>query len=727
MLPDGHLYAVHGKFPLLHVSPTSLSFATAATAAAVDLPHWRQVKEAIAACQRPTYFKHRPVITLLQNGREVEITGRVNTARPKTSQATERGWSKWHTGLEEAIKLSKEQQDAVNAALKVFFDQRAADKEAAFIARCDRAQRAGKPIPKRPEPKTPPAGWHTFIKDPELKQMVDAKISNGRVKQRLERYLHKRGFLAGRQTEGFVEEFDDCSALRTALGIIGLQLFNSALPKFSDIVFGYDKTTVYNASDSCSSPLTVRDMPYLEVDRRRRCLFVVDLDGWWVDVAALRAALRKFLPEHLMPNIISHRGDEERGGLSNPHLLWMLPPGSRVIHVKGKSKVQQFRLHDMLQRAIVSHLIPLGADPDHHNKDKMKNPLSAAWSISCFDEHFATMDEWRQALPTITTNYKEMKRRAKLHKISAGGGDLTLSNAIWHDGIVARRIAIRSAQDRQDPAFLAAIRSHSGFCTWLQAEVTTRLSGMHPDSPSVVAKVVAAQMEFVRDLQLTPSATGSWCERGRDWYRNQREAWCTPSSTAEERKSQEIERKSRAGTLSRKQAMDVNLGLIAEEIDRRLCSGVWPVKADVVKALVAAKTVSRSVAYARFDFVLQTVLQAARYQAQHFSGNNIGSSSLPSDQPAVRVPEVSGFRTSASASSSSVVSAPAVGIPVRMSTNFPLHRGPTVDPEGQHAYLLLERWMDALQKHRDACRPLASDETGTAAMLDSSAWSRRIH
>ena len=231
--------------------------------------------------------------------------------------------------------------------------------------------------------------------------MYEAAQSNRWVSKRLESYESKRGLLAGRQTAAFSERFVGCNALRTALNILSVSLFNSAVPKSGWITYGFDKTTVHRAGDTGMSALGARDMPYIETDRDRRCLQVVDLDGWWPSIAALRADLRKYLPENMMPNITVYRGDETRGGVSNPHLLFILPPGSRVMWKgNGKRKQAQFRLHSMVQRAIVSHLIPLGADPDHHNSFKVKNPLSPAWSIACFDGYFATLDDWRQTLPT---------------------------------------------------------------------------------------------------------------------------------------------------------------------------------------------------------------------------------------------------------------------------------------------------------------------------------------
>ena len=682
--------------------------------------------------ERISYFDHRPVVTLLRDGKDVVVTRPVDDVRPVDSQATAIGWAKYMSDAPEAIRVSKAEAAAFNRILKEFFEGRKADKEAAYAAKCDRAHRAGRPIPERPVFKDPPAGFLMYVKDPVLVRMYEEARSNRKVRKRLESFEHKKGRLSGRHVADFNEKFEGCNAIRTALNILPLQLFNSALPKFINMVFGYDKTTVFNASTSCETPLTIRDKPYLEIDRNRRCLQVVDLDGWWPSVKALRADMRKYLPEHMQPNIIVYRGDETRGGVSNPHLLFILPPGSRVIHEgkgKGKRKQQQFRLHAMVQKAIVSHLIPLGADPDHHNSFKMKNPLSPAWSIACFDGYFATLDDWRQTLPTIACDHREMKRRSKIHRADAAGGneDVTLSNAIWNDGIVARRIAIRSSQKTNDPEFLASRRSHPAFCAWLEPKVTARLIAGHGDN-LIVRGVIRAQMEWVRDLGQIPDGTGSWSDRGRDRLRNQMDmpalSW---NATAEERKADELTKKSVAGRQSRTRDMKVNLGLIAEEIESRLAIGADIVKADVVKALVKAGTVSRSVAYARFDHVLEIVLQAARYQAQVLSGKQIDpSTSL--DQHSVTVSEVVVTGPISPSAEDQPARTPSVDRHPAKTTIRPVPQRPAVnDQDGQRAKRIRESWRQAVATWRAARRPLTTDPVAVSAMLDSSAWSYRRH
>jgi hypothetical protein len=345
---------------------------------------------------------------------------------------------------------------------------------------------------------------------------------------------------------------------------------------------------------------------------------VQDIDGWWPSLEAFRADLRKHLLPKYMPNSITYRTRLDGLGIENPHLIWALPPGSRVI--KGKRLAQQIKLHAMIQKAICSLLIPLGADPGHTNINKTKSPLSPGWSVECCDDQFVTMNEWRAFLPTITPNDLEMRRRAKTLKAAKDSGvEHTLSDAIWHDGVSARTIAIRSAQVPKDPAYIAAVRKRKNihFVNWLyhptDGVVTKRLIGIHKDTRAVRA-VLAAQRQFVIELNLTPAECGNFCDRGRDAALNANLAQLSKDAGKEERKLRRelLQHLAQERTQAHKHA--VNCGLIAEEIETRLAGGVPVVKAEVVKALVAVGTVARSTAYSLFDYVSSVVQPGARYQ-----------------------------------------------------------------------------------------------------------------
>ncbi|MGY3368863.1 hypothetical protein ACVWZL_005988 [Bradyrhizobium sp. GM2.4] len=469
---------------------------------------------------------------------------------------------------------------------------------------------------------------------------VQAARSAGHKRKRFKRYKNKGDgvMFAGRKYAPFVEKFEHedgtpAPAMRSWLGIMSMSLFNSSLSKV--VAYGLDKTTEYRDAER----IFALDNSHVVLDRARRCAFVVDLDGWWPDLATLRAVLRKLLPPEFMPNSISYRGREEDGaGVENPHLAWLLPPGARVL--RGKNKQKQIKLHEMIQCGIVSHLIPVGADPGHTNSFKTKCPLAPGWSVECCDDYFQTMNQWRSFLPTITPDRREMMRRAKVIKAAGQAGvEVSLSDAIWHDGVAARSIEIASAQARKDPAYLSAVRKSkiAHFADWLyhpaDGVVTQRLVGQHGDTRAV-RSVIAAQRQFVIDVDMTPAEVDQFCDRGRDAAANADLAPLPHDATKEQRKERELLLKhlARQRTQAFKEA--VHRGLIAEEIESRLSSGVPVVKAEVVKALVGAGTVGRSTAYAMFDDVFEVVQRTARYQV-HSSATETTQVSQPVEQPPV--------------------------------------------------------------------------------------------
>jgi hypothetical protein len=675
---------------MLSISPADVAVSTAAPVAAVDvfvLPGCRRdakpseieflrAKGGLSAedipCDwpdainildwnlEPQPFVHVPTITLTRGDESFVVTGPVAPVMPRMTESTKDGWERWLGDLAAHDAQNKAAEAAANRAVKTYFETRKAkqeaDREAKYKRACDRALRQGKPAPPRPVRKPPPDNWKMFIKDDELRAKMRAASHMRYNARRLRRYVHKRGPAADRDTAGFIEEFENpdgspAKAFRTALKIIAFQLFNSALPK--SLVYGYDKTTVFFASITGTSRMDARDMEYIESDRFRRTLFVVDLDGWWVSIEQLRRELRRLLPPEFMPNLIVYRGSEEKGGVENPHLIWLMPPGARVCYQKGKNKKKQFNLHSMIQKGIVSLLIPIGADPDHHNVWKFKNPLSPKWSVAACDDSFPTMNEWRSFLPTITPDRREMKRRAKVVKAARLGvdpDDVTLSSAIWNDGVTSRRLMIRAAQASKDPAFMKAIAtSHAAFVDWLyhpvDGVVTRRLIKSHKDTPAV-RSVLNAQREYVVENQDTPSAVGQWYNHGRDAVLNEdtlpAPGW---NATAEERKVWRDARKGQGGRYTQLNKEALHCGLICEEIESRIAAGIPVVKSEVVNALVKAGAVKRSTAYNHFDRCLQVVQQTSRYQAVHLETQS-SSSCQPVEGTPGSIPEaVSGNET----------------------------------------------------------------------------------
>lgn len=711
-------------------------------------------------------FVHVPTVTLMRGGVPQRLRGPVATTTRITAE-TQIGWRKWTSDLQAHGVAQAEKSKARAKADRGVFEEHRRKKaeklDAMYRRTCERLHRAGKPVPSleawkndrfetryqreckklteagfqqrtREQFAAPAPNWEMFAL-PALVGAVASTNRRGYNSRRRERYDSKfvQDF-AGRKTARFIEELVDehgnpTVAFRSAI-CISLALFNSALPK--DLIFGEDKGKVESSIGGGLSKMQIRDRPYLELARNRRCHFVVDLDGWWRSVKALWKAIRRLLPPEFMPNLIVYRAREADGqGVENPHLIWMMPPGSRVIPTRGAKNLEgQLRLHKMIQRGIVNHLLELGADPGHHNSNKVKNALAPGWSLACNDDSFCTMSEWKAFLPTITPDERAMTRRAKQIRIERENDvEAELSNAVWQDGIASRRIAIRSAQRRRDPDFLAALRSHPKFVDWLyhpdDGVVTKRMIEMHGDGP-VVRQVLAAQRGFVVDLGKVPSETGQFYDHGRDTYRNQlgdAKSGLT-RETAEERKELRDAHRSGAGKVSRANEKRINCGLIAEEIQRRMDLGltideVVAAKAEVVKALVASGNVSRATAYRRFDEVVAVVSEAARYQAVRFP-DPVETSSSPGSQTDDTEPAC--LPTSGSSASGPLPTPPSVGRrPVR-----------PVDPAllaGQHALRILEIWRRAVESWREASQRRRELDVPTvpSATVGSAFWSKSRH
>ena len=703
--------------------------------AGATAPHQAKIKR----------FSHTPTITYRRGDEVTVVTGPVVPAVPHMTDATRAGWEKWFGDVEAATIVAKKAAAERRDRIKTYFEQRENKKAADWEAKCTRAQAAGKPMPKKPVRKDPPPDFLNYIKDSELVEAVNGSRNNSEVARRLRKFTHRgTAPIGGRVYDDFEERFkrEDGSrapAIRSWLKIIGLQLFNSALPK--NVLFGRDKEIEYSASAEGMQRLFALDQSHVILDKSRRCCFIVDLDGWWVSIDALRSHLRKLLPPHLMPIIITYRGRDEDGlGVENPHLAWPLPPGSRVLRGAGQKKLaEQFKLFEMVQDGIVSHLIPVGADPGHTNKFKTKNPLTAAYSVECCDDYFPTMSDWRDFLPTITPNKREMQNRAKVYRAAQHGGvKVEASQAVFNDGVSYRKLEIKAAMRRKDPAYLSAIKSTRAFADWLYnpdaGVMTKRLIKMHGDTKAV-RSVLASQRDLVEQIDAPPSAVGEFANRGRDRFRNQMDLPALgPNATAQDREYHQLACQAEGGRRSRLNLKAVHCGLIAEEIESRIYSGLEVVKSEVVNALINAGTVSRSTAYDHFDHVLKTVRDSARYQ-EHLLASRSESSSHPVKAVVVAVSEpVPGVQPSSNPANTPFET-PAVG----RNPAKPLEFDPAVPSESEvakwrKAYLERNSWRHAVKKWRASqqCQPavdgdLVDDPLFQAVILCQSAWSNRRH
>jgi hypothetical protein len=351
------------------------------------------------------------------------------------------------------------------------------------------------------------------------------------------------------------------------------------------------------------------------------------------------------------------------------------------------------------------------------------------------------MDEWRSLLPTNTPNRREMQRRAKIHNASQqSGAEFSASQAIWNDGKNFRRIEIAAAQRRQDPAFLKARKRANTFIGWLYDDddgvITKRLIDEHGDKPAV-RSVLREQRQFVVDLDMTPSAIGEWCDRGRDADLNADEFKPLPrTATKEERVARERLIKHRARQRTQENKQLINCGLIAEEIETRLAGGVPAVKAEVVKGLVKSGKVSRSVAYNYFDEVLQVVLRTARYQDTSIVTLPEQSSQQIEATPVIVSEAVSGNEALESFGSECQVNVAPVLNPAKSTqTTLPSW---IVDKdtltEWEDACWIREVWSEAVAKWRKTKQKRATcdvdpvqDERFSAMVIDRAVWSRSRH
>ena len=188
--------------------------------------------------------------------------------------------------------------------------------------------------------------------------------------------------------------------------------FAQITPRRGRIRAGYDKGALFDTA----TKLIALDCPYVELDTTRMCCIVVEFDTVWASAAAFRLALLQSLPAKMLPNLIVGRVD--RSGLfQRPHCIWFLNPcvlqedgtvrgiscvwndpyreitDAETGEVRSEgdkrcrsSPIQKFQA---VQRGLVTHLLPLGADPGCWNIWKPKNPLSPFWSVLISNSDFA--------------------------------------------------------------------------------------------------------------------------------------------------------------------------------------------------------------------------------------------------------------------------------------------------------------------------------------------------
>ncbi|WP_339037516.1 replication initiation protein [Bradyrhizobium symbiodeficiens] len=541
------------------------------------------------------------------------------------------------------------------------------------------------------------------------------------IQERLRQFTHTASIcsIAGRRYESFSEVFvcpqtGRIISLRSKLNIIGLELFNKRLPKNAE--YGTDKTRVSTPSETGIEPIFLRDQPYITIGYWTvRGQIAVDLDNVWPDLASMRRELLKALGSQLFPNIIVYRLNAA-GEVENPHLIWMLPPGSEV-GVCGKSRSRPVRTYNMVQRALTSHLIPLGADAGYLNVGKVKNPLSPYWSIACSDENFCTLQDFIDHLPTVSTNEKEMRRRAaKLRGCAVE--DLPISKRDYHVVNDVFRAAIAAGFRSKCAEFKAARESETAFRAWAEKHVVPRVLAVADTFE--IRRILKRQIDWRsvnRPSRRTRQYDGDNRFRDLELYKGPE---LTGAELPEARKAQGDNRKKLAGTITRANQSAGSRAIMHDQVALfERVGGDLENEAAVASWIIKSGKLGKSTVYKWLEVVLTRFRDASRYIAK--PDTHIDAS------PVIQEPEVTGTsepRDPVIETSESTVE-PASGVP---SQAKPTPSGPETDPARR---LLREIDDDPILRAVEIMRLYGPPRPRTVAVLSaglsSNPVSRTLH
>ncbi|MCG2645196.1 MULTISPECIES: replication initiation protein [Bradyrhizobium] len=506
-----------------------------------------------------------------------------------------------------------------------------------------------------------------------LQKMQRPAKDRAAIRERLQRFTYTASFcsIAGRRYESFSETFvcpktGRIISLRSKLNIVGLELFNKRLPKNAE--YGNDKTRVVTPKETGIEPIFLRDQPYITIGYWTvRGQIAVDLDNVWPDLATLRKELLKALGPQLFPNVIVYRLNAA-GEVENPHLIWILPPDFEV-GVCGKSRSKPVRTYNMVQRALTSHLIPLGADVGYLNVGKVKNPLSPYWSIACSDENFCTLQDFIDHLPTVSTNEKEMRRRAaKLRGCAVE--DLPISKRDYHTVTEIFRAEITAGFRSKCAEFTAARESETAFRAWAEKHVV----------PRVLAVADTFEIRSILKRQIDSRSVNRPSRRTRQYDGDNRfrdlELYNGPELTGAElpeaRKKQGDNRKKLAGTITSANRGAASRAIMHDQVALfERVGGDLNDEAAVASWIIKSGKLGKSTVYKWLEVVLIRFRDASRYIAK--PDTHIDAS------PVIQEPEVTSTsepRDPAIETSESTLE-PASGGP---SEAKPTASGPKTDP-----------------------------------------------
>ena len=316
--------------------------------------------------------------------------------------------------------------------------------------------------------------------------------------------------IAGDIVEAFHEYLGE-NVLRSHLSP-SLARFAQIVPKCGRVRAGYDKAALFNTP----SKLIALDCPYVELDQTRLCCITVEFDTVWASAAAFRQALLTRLPPHMLPQLMV--GRMTRSGLfARPHCIWFLNPNvilpdgttrdasvwnepyredtdreTGEVRTYGDKRCRKAPIKHFhaVQRGLVAHLLPLGADPGCWNIGKPKNPLSPFWSTLVCNEDFwpelADFTKIRGFSPKV--DEADLAKRGAMMRAEAAGktGEIsTPSNLAWStigqviEPMVSKHLRIR------DLSFIdAAYKGAETLSRWFDDRVRPRVEDELKACPS---------------------------------------------------------------------------------------------------------------------------------------------------------------------------------------------------------------------------------------------------
>ncbi|WP_368507714.1 hypothetical protein [Bradyrhizobium lupini] len=287
------------------------------------------------------------------------------------------------------------------------------------------------------------------------------------------------------------------------------------------------------------------------------------------------------------------------------------------------------RTFNMIQDALVSALIPLGADPGHENKGKTKNPLAPRWSVACF-ENFPDLKDFAAGLPTLAVDRKAMRRQhAKLKNAGEELAEPTQSNFRYNTMNDCWKEAITEGFRTHDQAFLSALKapSSTAYGEWLKGAgipLIRQALGIPPgeELPEDVRKIMRKQLRW--RCANRPSIKTRYYDgdnRGRDALVHEAEG-LVGAELPEARKAQGGKRKETAGTITRaNQGADSRAIIQAQlELYARLGFDLHDTEG-VASFIIRSGRREKSCVYKWLKVLLPSFRDASRYIARNDTGS----------------------------------------------------------------------------------------------------------